>query len=412
MRTSRSNVWLNMLVTGTVLSGCLMAQSSTVTYSYNGVPAPIFSDAANIITIVGIFVPQPMTISKVTVRLQIQYPNSGDLQIYLYSPAGTRTILLENDCGVQNVDTTFDDAAASTWKSFCPVEAGRGPFQSDQPLSNFNSDYSAFGTWRLAVQNTESNSRTGYVTAFALNITGVSQITPVTSADEVVNAASLTGSGTVAPGEVISIFGTALGPATGVQAPAGTLPTTLGGTSVTIGGIAAPMLYASALQLNVQVPFSLVPGNNTTIQVKTSSGTGSSVNVSVASAVPGIYTYGLATGPADAVNQDGSTNSVLRPAAKGSYISVYASGLGAVNPALTAGAVPPVSPLSNVSGTITAYIGGAPAAVQFAGAAPGYPGLYQLNLQVPTEIPSGLLPMVLTINGVSSAGVTVPVGGQ
>jgi subtilisin-like proprotein convertase family protein len=72
------------------------------------------------------FVPVALKMTKVTVQLQVQYPKSGDLKVFLYSPEGTRTILLEHDCSVQNVDTTFDDAAPSSWKDFCPVEAGRG----------------------------------------------------------------------------------------------------------------------------------------------------------------------------------------------------------------------------------------------------------------------------------------------
>jgi len=155
----------------TFLSGTVLAQQTTVTYSYGGLPLPVFGDGANIITIANIFVPQAILMNKVTARVQIQYPNSGDLKIYLFSPIGTRTILLENDCGVANVDTTFDDSAPSAWKDFCPVEAGRGPFRPDQPLANSNGEVS-YGTWRMAVENDKSDSRSGWITAFSLTITG------------------------------------------------------------------------------------------------------------------------------------------------------------------------------------------------------------------------------------------------
>src|SRR4051812_46903498 len=131
---------------------------TTVTYSYNGLPLPIFGDAADATSLANVFVPRTIKITKVTAQVQIQYPNSGDLKLYLFSPSGTRTILLEHDCGVANIDTTFDDSAPSQWKDFCPSEAGRGPFRADQPLSNFNSNDSSFGTWVLAVENDESDS--------------------------------------------------------------------------------------------------------------------------------------------------------------------------------------------------------------------------------------------------------------
>ena len=73
----------------------VFAQPITVTYSYNGLPLPIYTDAAETITVAGVFVPRSLKITKVTAQVQIQYPNSGDLKVYLFSPLGTRTILLE-----------------------------------------------------------------------------------------------------------------------------------------------------------------------------------------------------------------------------------------------------------------------------------------------------------------------------
>lgn len=410
MMRNRASAIASILVAGISFSGTLLAQT-TVTYTYNGLPAPIFTDAANVITVLSITVPLALKTSKVTARVQIEYPNSGDLNIYLYSPQGTRTILLEHDCSVANVDTTFDDAAPSAWKDFCPTEAGRGPFKADQPLSNFNSDGSAFGTWRLAVENNESDSRSGWITAFSLTITGTSQLNPATSADSIVNAASFTGSGTIAPGEVISIFGVSLGPSLGVSAPADALPTTLSGTTVLVNGAAIPLYYVSAFQINAEVPFNISPGGTASLQVKSVSGSSSVITVNTTDVVPGLYTIGSGlVRPANTVNQDGSINSALHPAPKGSYISVYASGFGALTPPLTAGAVPPSTPLSNLSGVVSAEIGGQPAIVQFAGAAPGYPGLYQVNLLIPAAILSGTRLVEVYVNGQpTQPGATVQI---
>src|SRR5262249_13690960 len=138
--------------------GAAWAQQTSVTYSYNGFPLAIMPNYRDFINIADVGVSQGVKITKVNARVQLQHPNSGDLRRYLVPPEGTRTILLEHDCGVANVDTTFDDAAQSAWKDFCPVEAGRGPFRADQPLANFNGDFSSFGVWRLAMENDRSDS--------------------------------------------------------------------------------------------------------------------------------------------------------------------------------------------------------------------------------------------------------------
>ncbi len=394
-----------------LLPGITVAQQTTVTYGYSGLPIPIFTDNSDVISVANIFVPKALSISKVTVTVQIQYPNSGDLKLYLFSPEGTRTILLQNDCSVANVDTTFDDAAPSNWKDFCPAEAGRGPFRSDQPLSNFNGDDSSYGTWRLAVENDQSDSRSGWLNSASITITGNSQAGPETRASAVVNAAGATNAGTVAPGEMVEIFGVNLGPPGGVTAPIGALPTTLSGISVLLNNTAIPLAYVSPFVITAQIPFGLFPSGTATLQVNNNGTLSAPIVVNAATAAPGIYTNGpLGTGSVSAINPDGSANSPLRPVAKGSYLIVYASGLGVVNPALTAGAIPPANPLSYVSGTVTAVIGGQPAPVLFAGAAPGYPGLYQLNISVPTTVGSGQNELDLFANGIAAqSGATVQV---
>jgi uncharacterized protein (TIGR03437 family) len=373
----------------------------TVTYSYSGLPLPIYGDSADIITVATVLVPQALKTTAVTARLKIEYPNTGDLKIYLYSPFGTRTVLLEHDCAVANVDTTFDDSAPSLWKDFCPSEAGRGPFKADQPLSNFNSDDNSFGTWRLAVENDRSDSRSGWIRELSLTITGTSLTSPVFRSETVGNAASLTGTAAVAPGELVSIYGIGLGPVTAVSAPSGALPATLGGATVTFNGIAAPIAYASRYRLDVQAPFNLAAGTQVNAQVTTNGAASALAPINVLDVVPGIYTLGPAgTGRIKAVNQDGSMNSDVSPATKGTVIIIYASGLGTVSPTLTEGAVPPATPLSTVTHTLSAVIGGISAPVLYAGAAPGFPGLYQINLRIPTDAPSG------------SQKVTIYSGGQ
>lgn len=388
-----------------VLAGFLAVATyaqETVTYSYNGLPLFIFGDGADTTTVATITVPRPLTISNVTAKVQIDYPNTGDLKVYLFSPTGIRVRLAENNCSVNGIDTTFDDAAASRWGEFCPTELGRAPFRGNEPMSNFRSDPSSIGTWRLAVENDQSDSRTGWITGFSLTITGTRQLTPSYAPSTIVNAASRTGT-SVAPGELVSIYGFSLGPTTAVTAPAGALPATLGGVSVTFDGVGAPVAYASQYRVDVQAPYTLQTGAQTNIRVTGASGTGREVQMPVGSSSPGIFTTQAdGTGQVRALNQDGSANSLTRPATRGSIISVYASGLGAVNPTVTAGAVPPTSPLSQTVASVAASIGGVPARVLYAGLAPGLPGSYQINIEVPTEARTGPQQLIISTNNVPS----------
>jgi uncharacterized protein (TIGR03437 family) len=278
-------------------------------------------------------------------------------------------------------------------------------------MSNFNSDSSSFGTWRLAIENDESDSRTGWFRELSLTITGTPQTAPVLRPSTVVNAASLTGAGTVAPGEMVRLVGPGVGPSVAVSAPSGALPTTLGGVTVTFNGTAVPISYAGFFQLVVQAPFNLTIGQTVNVIVTSNNTASSPLTLNVVAAVPGIYTHGSGgSGAVQAINQSGATNGTSAPAPKGSYITIWASGLGNVSPTVTAGAVPPNSPLSTTVNPVTAVIGGISAPVSFAGLAPGYPGLYQLNIQVPANAPSGSQEMTIYVNGVASqTGATVSI---
>lgn len=392
------------------------AQSQTFTYTYSGLSVPVYPDEANVISVANIFVPRGIIISNVTVSVQVQFSGVGDLNIYMYSPLLTRVKLLERNCGnLQNVDTSFDDAAPTRYSDACPTQAGQGPFRGNEPLSNvFNQN--AFGTWRLAVENNGSD-RTGLLTGFSITITGNGTGAPTIGPNTVVSAASLA-PGTVAPGDQLAIIGVNLGPSTGVRANAtAPLPTSLGGTTVLFDGTAAPLSYVSDKLVLVQAPTGLSAGSTTRVQVNTASGSSSAVQVNVAATNPGIVTAdALGHGQAKAINQDGTANgdgsvsSSDRPAAAGTVIAVYATGLGAVTPTIPAGTPPPSSPLSTVVAPVTATIGGQTAQVLFAGAAPGVTGTYQVNVMVPANARSGTLKLVITAGGASTQdNVTVQI---
>ena len=208
----------------------------------------------------------------------------------------------------------------------------------------------------------------------------------------------------IAPGTLFSIYGAGL---TSSGSLAGTFPlgTQLAGSSVTVDGVRAPLLYASPLQINAQAPFETPPGN-ATVMVSSNGSTVATGQVNVQPAVPGIFL--LTGGHAAVLNQDFSVNASTNPAAAGSYISVYVTGLGAVNPAVQTGAAASSTTVSQTTATVGATIGGVTAKVPFAGLAPGFVGLYQVNVIVP-QMAAGDYPLVISAAGAGSNSATVSV---
>jgi uncharacterized protein (TIGR03437 family) len=387
-----------------------LAQTETFTYTYSGLPLPVYPDDWDTVAVASIFVPRSIVVTKVTAAVQVQFSGVGDLNVYLWSAAGTRTRLLERNCGgLMNIDTTFDDSATNTFSQFCPAEAGRGPFRGNEPLANSNGQ-NAFGFWVLGVENNGSD-RTGLVTGFSITITGTVAASPAVGVATIVSTSSFQ-NGSVAPGDHVTILGLNLGPVQGIRADASrTLPASLGGTTVTFDGVPAPLFYVSDRLVALQAPFTLTPGSTTRVQVVSGSGSSSAASLSVVPSKPGIFTTEAGgRGQAKAVNQDGNLNGERTPAAPGSVISVMATGLGQVDPPITAGTPPPADRLSRTVLPVSASIGGRPATVAFAGAAPGYTGVYQVNITVPANLPTGTARLVLISDGTpSQAGVTVQI---
>jgi uncharacterized protein (TIGR03437 family) len=392
-----------------------VAQSVTLTYTYNGLPLEIFPDSYNAWSYARVYVPRSITIESVTASVQVQYAGVGDLNVFLYSPQGTRSVLLERNCGsLVNIDTTFDDTATSKYADYCPAEAGRGPFRGNEPLAN-SKGQNAYGYWSLGVENNGSGNM-GFLNGFSITIKGTSNGTPQTASKTIVSATTFQ-SGGVAPGEMISIFGVNLGPSGGVQASGGTLPTTLGGTTVKFGGVAAPLYLVSDRLVVVQAPSWLSSGDTASISLQATAGLSPTISVPVVTARPGVFTYESgSTGQAKAVNQDGTLNGngtvdgTDKPAPAGSTIAVFATGLGPTDPPVPDGKPAGSNPTSKATLTITATVAGRPATVTYAGAAPGLAGVYQVNVIIPKETTSGAAAIVLTAGGnASQDGATIQI---
>ena len=223
-----------------------------------------------------------------------------------------------------------------------------------------------------------------------------------TAGPAVSNAASGNGAA-VAPGSIASVYGQGLAQS---NASAGTfpLPLSLGGAAVTVNGIAAPLLYASLSQVNFQVPPQTSTGT-ATIAIAVNGSPAGATAVAVQPAAPGIFLFGQR---AAALNQDGSVNGPSQPAAVGSGLAVFVTGLGATAPVVSAGTAAPATPLSVASTAVTATIGGQSATVFYAGLAPGFAGLYQIDMLVP-QLAAGDYPVVISAGGVASNTGTVSV---
>lgn len=207
-----------------------------------------------------------------------------------------------------------------------------------------------------------------------------------------------------APGSIISVYGSGLAQST-VSATSMPLPTQLGGASVQVGVLPAPMFYASPGQINAQVPFE-TPIGPATIAVTSGGQFMGAAGITIQPTAPGLFTLG--DGRAAAINQDGSLNTASRPAATGSVVSVYLTGLGAVDNAVATGAAASAVPLSWATSLVTATVGDNSAAVIFAGLAPNFAGLYQVNVVVPQLAP-GDYPLRITAGGVASNSAIISV---
>ncbi len=188
------------------------------------------------------------------------------------------------------------------------------------------------------------------------------------------------------PGALMTLFIEELGPARGAAArldARGQLPRELEGTRVLLDGVPAPLVYADAFQVNLQVPYELRPGAVASVQVFGSGVPSNRISVPVAEAAPELF-QDFATRHVVALNEDGSRNGQGAPALPGAVLVLFGTGAGnVVGPRETGAVAGPVHPLVALPVSVT--VGGEAAAALFAGEVPGFIGLAQINVRLPAR---------------------------
>ena len=196
--------------------------------------------------------------------------------------------------------------------------------------------------------------------------------------DAIVNAADFQ-PGPVAPGSIVSVFGSNLASraANAMDVP---LPRVLEGTSLRVNGVPSPIYYVSPTQVNAQIPYEVSPGV-ATVTVLTRANLLPPVALTIQTSAPGLFLFGR--NRALVQNQDGVINGPGYPATPGSIVTAYLTGQGPLDLPIPSGNAAPSDPLIATVAGISATIGGQNVEITFAGMAPGLVGVFQVNLRVP-----------------------------
>jgi uncharacterized protein (TIGR03437 family) len=305
---------------------------------------------------------------------------------------------LQSSPGLGNINTRLYALAKSTPSAFHDITTGNNIVAI--PCGRRSAGCANTAVGYDAGAGYDQTTGLGTVNAFNLVSSwdsSASIASPAPAIAAVANGASF--KQTYAPGMLLSVFGTNLASAT-EAASSLPLPDSLAGVSATINGVAAPLYYVSSSQLNIQVPYEVAAGGTATLSID-NNGKTTTQSFAVASAAPGIFT-----------NEDGAVVPVSS-ATRGSVISFYITGAGALTPQLATGAAPSpataIAELPKPTQYTIVTIGGVQAPIEFIGNSAGLVGVVQVNVQVPTTVATGTQQLVVTIGGFSSAAAQLQV---
>jgi uncharacterized protein (TIGR03437 family) len=312
-------------------------------------------------------------------------------------PAGTRL----------DGEYTYDNSTANPVNPFSPPQRVKWGEQSTDEMGSLILDVlphveSDLGLLRLAV--------------VAYSVVQAPQVgnKPLFVSSAIVDGASGQ-PGKVTPGKIVVLYGSRVGPSTltGAQLTSdGRVATQLAGTEVLFDGTPAPLLYAASGQLAAVVPYGVDGKIGTQVQVKTTAGLSDPVALPVTPVAPSLFSADFTgSGQGAIVNQDGSTNSSQKPAAKGSIVLLFATGEGQTSPAGLDGRLASAAILPRPTRDVHVFINGKSADVLYAGGVGGQvAGLMQVNVRIPADAASGDLPVQVQVGDAQSQpGITVAV---
>jgi uncharacterized protein (TIGR03437 family) len=263
--------------------------------------------------------------------------------------------------------------------------------------------------------NVQVSSGTGAVQTAKVTLVVSPAGTPVVLT---VNSGASLQAGAISPGEIVTIFGNGIGPATPTTGTSftptasGTVPTTLANVSVKFNNVASPLIFVAPGQINAIVPYE-VAGQTTVPVVVTNNGTASaSFTVPVTATTPSIFSLAEnGSGQGAILNSDLSVNGTSNPAARGTIVAIYATGEGQLVPAGTTGCITGATlPLPKPVGAVSVTIGGQTASTSYAGEAPDLAcGVIQINATIPSSLSAGPQPVALTIGTSTNTSQSITV---
>ena len=211
--------------------------------------------------------------------------------------------------------------------------------------------------------------------------------------------------GPVAPGSIVSLFGSGL--ATSAAASSGPWPKVLSGTSVFVNGVPAPLGYVSPTQINAQIPYETNVGS-ATLTVVASGHVLPPKQVTVQPSAPSLFVD--SQNHAIAQNQDGTTNGTDDPALPGTLLTVYLTGQGALTTPIADGAAAPAGSRISPQELVTATVGSRSVGVVSARMTPGVVGVLEVTIAVPPSPNPGGNSLAVMIRGAVSNTGTVTLG--
>jgi len=351
----------------------------------------------------------------VPVSLRVRDPLPPSLRVNLGAVSFSATLGSPNPAS-QRLEITNAGDGALQWRASA-VSFNGGPWLAISPDAGANAGTVMVSADTAGLQPGNYAGRITVTADGALNspvpvpvFLTVERPRPTVGRNGVVNAASYTT--LVAAGGIASVFGSNLGPRDGVTFTldrSQKLPTTLAGTRITFDGVPAPLFYVSFRQVNLQIPYEMAGRDSARMVVNVEGIDPATVDVALVAAAPAVFTVdGL---QAAALNQDFTVNGPDNPAAPGSVIQLFLTGQGPVRPPVETGALAPSEPLSLVTLPVAVRMQGFEATkVPYAGLAPGFAGLMQLNVEIPPfVIPTNELRVTVSIAREPAASFTIAV---